>query len=420
MKGKYGRYISFCLLALILGLGAGSAVWGILRVMDLGIDFVWESLPGILGCGRHPAYYLAAGVAGGVLIGLWRKKYGPLPDTMEQVLGKVKGDGSYPYDRIHIIIVAALLPLIAGGALGPEAGLSGVIAGLCCMIGDDLKYKADRVVALAETGFIAAVTVIFGAPFFGIAHSLEPDDRSETYRQRLVSKKHRIIIYAFSAAGAMAAFKGLGILTGVSGGIARFAFKHAVGIGQWKWAIPLIAAGILFALYFTAMEGLFARISERFEKYDMALCVAAGILVALCGFFVPLSMFSGEKQLGALITDWQSYTAAALVTAALVKIFLVNACIGLGWRGGSIFPMIFSGAMMGYAFALVTGMDGAFAAAVMIASFYSYIVRKPVAVIAILFMCFPVSYILPVAVSAFIAAKVPPARLPGLGQKSGK
>ena len=103
----------------------------------------------------------------------------------------------------------------------------------------------------------------------------------------------------------------------------------------------------------------------------------------------------------------QGYTAAALVVSALVKIFLVNACIGLGWRGGSIFPMIFSGAMMGYAFALLTGMDGAFAAAVMIASFYSYIIRKPVAVIAILFLCFPVSYILPIGVAAFVAAKVP-------------
>jgi hypothetical protein len=43
----------------------------------------------------------------------------------------------------------------------------------------------------------------------------------------------------------------------------------------------------------------------------------------------------------------------------------------------------------------------------MIASFYSYILRKPVAVIAILFLCFPVSYILPTGVAAFVAAKVP-------------
>ena len=413
---KIVKYILFCVLALLLGFFAGAAVWALLRVMDFGIDLVWDTLPDVLECGHSILYYLAVCVTGGVLIGLWRKKYGPLPDNMEQVLGRVKTKGSYPYDRLPVIAVAALLPLIAGGTLGPEAGLSGIIAGLCCWIGDNLKYKGDKTVALAETGFIATVSVIFGAPFFGIAHSLEPDDGTETYRKRILKKRGRIVIYCFGAAGAMLAYKGLGKLTGVSGGIPRFNAAHAVGIDQWKWFVPMAAAGIVLALWYILTRSVMKKAACLFGEHDILRCVCAGVLLAAAGFFVPLGMFSGEQQLTGLVQYPQTYAVSILVVSAFMKIFLVNSCIELGWRGGNIFPMIFSGAMAGYAFAALTGADGAFAAAVVIAAFYSYIMRKPAAVTCILLLCFPVTYIIPVAVSAFVAAKIP---APGMGGKAG-
>ena len=73
----------------------------------------------------------------------------------------------------------------------------------------------------------------------------------------------------------------------------------------------------------------------------------------------------------------------------------------------SIFPIIFSGALLGYTFALIVGMDGAFAVAMLVSAMYAYIMRKPVAVVMILLLCFPVTYIIPIAVSAIIASKIP-------------
>ena len=120
-----------------------------------------------------------------------------------------------------------------------------------------------------------------------------------------------------------------------------------------------------------------------------------------------MTMFSGEHQLSELIEEWQAASPIELILTAILKLVLVSICISFGWRGGSIFPIIFSGACAGYAFALIAGMDGAFAAAVVISSLYAYQMRKPVAVIMILLLCFPVTYIVPIGVSAFIAARIP-------------
>ena len=204
--------VSICGLSLLLGCMAGAVVWLVLRIMSLGISALWTWLPSALGLGSSLPYNLIVCLVGGLIIGFTQRLVGPLPDNMEQVMGKIKRQGGYPYDRLHIIAVCALLPLIFGGALGPEAGLSGLVAGLCCWAGDRLKCKGDQIVALAEAGFAATLGVIFRAPLFGIAQNLEPDpdDPAEHYRTKIVSKKTRIVIYCFGVLGGMMAFGLLG------------------------------------------------------------------------------------------------------------------------------------------------------------------------------------------------------------------
>ena len=118
-------------------------------------------------------------------------------------------------------------------------------------------------------------------------------------------------------------------------------------------------------------------------------------------------MFSGEQQLDPLIESWQDGSHQIMILSAIIKLALVSVCINFGWKGGSIFPIIFSGALLGYTFAMIVGMDGAFAVAILTASLYAYSMRKPVTVIMVLLICFPVTYIIPIAVSAFIAGNIP-------------
>ena len=85
--------------------------------------------------------------------------------------------------------------------------------------------------------------------------------------------------------------------------------------------------------------------------------------------------------MGELMVVWQDESAVDLILTTLMKLVLVNLCINLGWKGGSIFPIIFSGVSLGYAMAMIIGIEPVFAVAVAAATLCGYIMRKPVMVI---------------------------------------
>lgn len=62
-----------------------------------------------------------------------------IPDELDEVMKKVKKDKFYPYNRVLFLCISALLPLVFGGSIGPEAGLTGVIVGLCYWAGSHMK-----------------------------------------------------------------------------------------------------------------------------------------------------------------------------------------------------------------------------------------------------------------------------------------
>lgn len=407
---KQGKIALISILATVLGAISSAVIWVVLKIMTLGMDLLWTILPAKLGAEHNLVYMMAVTITGGVIIGLWQKKFGLLPEELSQVMGRVKKVGSYPYDNLHILIVSALLPLIFGGVIGPEAGLTGVIVGLCCWVGDRLKCKGDELAALAQSSMGAALGVIFNAPFFGIVRNLGIDreeEKKKHSRARLVGKPVRIFIYCMGAAGGIAAFAGLGALFGGSAGLPRFDAKHTISWIQWAWFLGIVAAAILAGLCYLFFAKVSEKLGEMLQNHRIVSCVLAGVCIATGMYFLPLTTFSGEHEMGELMSSWEEYSAKILILTALAKMLLVNLCISLGWRGGSIFPLIFSGVAAGYAFAAITGIDPNFAVAAMTAGLYGYVSRKPVMTVAVLLMCFPPVYIFPLAGAAVIASKVP-------------
>mgnify|MGYP000727194259 CR=1 FL=1 len=73
-------------------------------------------------------------------------------------------------------MVAALLPLLIGSSVGPEAGLTGIIVGLCYWAGDNLKFAKQNTRNYSQIGAAVSMSVLFHAPLFGI---FEVEENSE-------------------------------------------------------------------------------------------------------------------------------------------------------------------------------------------------------------------------------------------------
>ena len=412
LKSKIITFIVLSLLSLILGFVSGAIVWIILKLITLLTNVIWENIPGVINV--HPLVYnLIVCCIGALLIVALARKVGNLPHLSEEVMGIIKKDGGYPYDRLYVCTLAAVLPLVFGGTLGPEAGLVGVIAGLCCWVGDNLKYRGSKLQTLAETGFSVALSIVFMTPLAGIVNTLEPDNKHESYIKKISKKRNRIFVYCVGVAGGFLAFYLLSLLLEIiapgflEGGLPRFTKDFTFSIDLIIWIIPILVVGVITGFIYSGVNTLFERARKLFKDNRIAPALITAICLAVCGFFFPESMFSGEHQLGPLIENWSSYTATYLLIIGLLKLLLSCLCINFGWRGGPIFPIIFGTAVIGFSIASFAGINGSFAAAVSVAAAYAYISRKPGLVTAILLLCFPPIYIPLILVVAIIASRIP-------------
>ena len=170
MNLKQKNSLLFVFFAFIMGSCSGLFIWIFFQIMNFCIHLLWHTIPSYVSI---PFNTIILCTLGGLLIGLFRKKFGDYPEELDTVIKKVKEDGKYPYHNILPMSVAALLPLIFGASIGPEAGLTGVIAGLCSWVSDKIKKAGKEIQELTKLGISATLGTIFNAPMFGFMETIE-------------------------------------------------------------------------------------------------------------------------------------------------------------------------------------------------------------------------------------------------------
>lgn len=122
------------------------------------------------------------------------------------------------------MMVAALLPLLIGSSVGPEAGLTGIIVGLCYWAGDNLKFAKQNTRNYSQIGAAVSMSVLFHAPLFGI---FEVEENSEEDLAAL-TKGSKLFIYGIALAAGTGIYAGLSALFGA--GLSGFSLQ------QWSEA----------------------------------------------------------------------------------------------------------------------------------------------------------------------------------------
>ncbi len=412
--------VFFLLCVLITGSLAGAFVWLFFFLMNKGITFLWQTVPGwissltaeslpVLSQGPFGfvPFTLIVCVLGGLLIGLYSKHTGIEPEDLNVVMAKVKETGRYDYSHIGKLSLAALLPLLFGGSVGPEAGLTGVIAGLCTWVGDRMRRFGSDIRALTIAGTQAALTAVFTAPLYGFVAPLSGTaDGARGEEGITLPKAQKAVVYLCAIAGALSAFLVLGQLFGESSGLPRF---DAVEVGSYELALllPLALAGMACGWVFHAVNKGTLSLSEAMGNRPVAKAVLAGIILAVYGMALPFTMFAGESQAHYLMEGYSAIPAVALIATGFVKCALTPTCLNLGWHGGHFFPVIFSGVSLGYGFALLTGAAPAFCVAACTSALMGAVMRQPIMAALLLMLCFPLKGVVVMLVAAVIGAAIP-------------
>ena len=108
-----------------------------------------------------------------------------------------------------------------------------------------------------------------------------------------------------------------------------------------------------------------------------------------------------------LAQQWTALGAGVLLATGFLKVLASQVCLGLGWRGGHFFPLIFSGIAIGYAAAGLFGIDPVFALSVSTAALLGAAMRQPLMVALLLILCFPAKAVVFVLAAACLGAAVP-------------
>ena len=391
----------FLLFVVLTGAIAGVFVWLVLLAMNVGLALVWDGLASWFG--RY--YPILMCMVGGVVIGLFARRYGQYPEDLPTVMAKVKRDGRYGYDKLGRMSVAALLPLVFGGSVGPEAGLTGVIAGLCSWVGDRMKRFGADFRELSEAGVTATLSALFTAPLYGFAAGISgrPSGDGEA---PTMSRWTRAVVYVCAIAGALGAMLALNHFIGGGMSLPHYDWD-AVGRTEVLWLIPLILVGAVAGWLYCISDSLMSKASDRVGDRPVLKPVLAGAVLGVFGVVMPMTMFSGESQVEELDVLWTSMGAAALLVLGFAKVFVTSMCVNMGWRGGHFFPIIFAGISIGYGMAMLTGADPVFCLCVVTAALVGGVMRKPVMAVLLLFLCFPLLAAIPMLLAAFVGSRLP-------------
>lgn len=335
--------------------------------------------------------------------------YGDYPEEMETVMAKVKTEKHYDYKNMLVMMIAAVLPLLIGSSVGPEAGLTGIIVGMCYWAGDNLKFARQHAKEYSQIGVAASLSVLFHAPLFGLfeveEHTLEESNSEQAVVPAGISSK--IFIYGIAIAAATGIYAGLSAVFG--SGLSGFPSFEAVEIGKMDYALILlyIIAGCVLAVFYEKTHQITKKTAGKIPAVFRE--VLAGICLGICGMLIPAVMFSGEEQMGVLMKEYSQYLPLALIGVAFLKVLLTNICIQFGLKGGHFFPVIFAGVCMGYGVGMLICGNAenhlVFASAIVTAALLGGTMKKPLAVTMLLFLCYPVKLFVWIFVAAAAGSK---------------
>ncbi len=234
--------------------------------------------------------------------------------------------------------VAAILSLGCGasvGQYGPLVYLGALIGQLTNRL--QLGVRDIRSIAIA-CGIAAAISTAFNAPIAGLIFT------------------HEVVLRHYS----LRIFTAVTVASASGFVVANVVFQHPPlfliefnhhfhAVEFFLFALEGLACGVLAVLFMKLLEKS-QQWSKRIHFHAVFKPMLAGFLVAVVALQIPEVLGAGQDVLK-LAMEPGSYSTFDLTTILLAKALVTAICIGSGFAGGVILPVLLIGVLFGALFA---------------------------------------------------------------------
>ena len=352
-------YLRLLILAAILGVPISAVAYGFLALVSYLQEEIFTHLPHGLGFSTEPVWWpLPVLAVGGVLAGL-AIRYLPGRGGASPAPGFALHAPPTPV-QLPGVILAALATLVFGVVLGPEMPLIAIGGGLGLLVTRLNRRRAapeQAVRVLGATGSFAAISTLLGSPIIGAFLLMEASGLGGPMLGL-------VLVPGLLASGiGSLIFIGLDSLTGLGTfslaipGLPHFARPD---LAEFAWALVI---GLAAALVGPAIRRLALFLKPYADKWTMLVLPLAGAVVAVLAIIYAEGtgksssdvLFSGQDDIGPLITHAASYSVGALLLLFVCKGLAYGVSLS-GFRGGPIFPAMYLGAAGGIAMSHLPGL----------------------------------------------------------------
>ncbi len=353
-------YIQILVLAALIGVPVSAVAYFFLKLVALLQNWFFTTLPKEIGFRGTPVWWpLPLLAVAGVLVGA-SIQYLPGTSGHKPAEGFKAGGGAPTAAELPGVVLASLATLSLGVVLGPEAPLIAIGGGLGALAVHLVKRDAPptAAVVIASAGSFAAISALLGSPIVGAFLLMEASGLGGPLLGL-------VLVPGLLAAGiGTLIFIGLDSLTGFgtfSLGIPGLPpFSHPTG-AMFLWAI---AFGLVAAVLGTAIRLLALSLQPVVEGRKLLLMPVVGLGVgALAILFVEVAghnlsdvLFSGQSALPDVVLNASTWTVGALVLLAACKSVAYGLSLS-SFRGGPIFPAMFTGGVIGVAASHLPGLS---------------------------------------------------------------
>jgi len=327
-------------LALVVGVGAGigaAILVSALRLVSSSVLRVAEQGPSL---GRAWLFlFIPAGIW---LAWAIAAKWAPeaIGHGVPQILAALTLAGGRIPLRVPIVkTVATALTIGVGGSAGREGSIAQIGAGIGSFMSKVTRLDESETRALVAAGAGAGIAATFNAPIAGMFFAMEVILRD-------VSIRHLHTIAVASVAGAVVSHTLIG--DELAFDVEPYVLDDPAQLLLYA-VLGLIAVGL--AIFFIEALDWFTVVPDRLIPWIRPLIMGLG--VATIGFFAPEVLGTGQRFIGAVLSQEISKAWWLFGLLAVAKLIATSLTLGGKGSGGIFMPSLFIGAMAGSAFAIV-------------------------------------------------------------------